>query len=118
MGLSPKAPVPFFSTNLAWAMKVWDVLRKKGVRWLLSVDDQGYHLRHVACVRHDMVPDEKVYTVDRPLGTAKRIEDLPRVICEAALKEVDRKLKEGVKVGIKAESEGHDPGVIGRKNRS
>jgi hypothetical protein len=68
-------------------MKVWDHVRKNGARWLLNADTEGFHLRRVACVTFHGEKDEKDYTADKPLGWAKTMEDLARVICEAALSE-------------------------------
>ena len=109
------ADLPHFCTKIDQAMKVWDCLRNKGQRLLLNVDDAGFHLRHVVSVTHHGDVEEKDYRVDRPLGTAKKIEDLPRVICEAALQEVEGALKEWLKRGIELERDEPFPGVIGRK---
>jgi Phage ABA sandwich domain len=83
-----------YSTQMEEAMKVVDQMRKSGHRWLINIDTEGYHLRRVVFVAHNGERDEKTYTVDRPLGTTKGIEDLPRVICQAALKEHEEALKE------------------------
>lgn len=80
---------PRWSSDIAAAMRVFDRMRDLGHRWLLNADAAGFHLRHVAYVRHDLEPDEKVYAVDRPLGTAKTLAQLPKVICEAALQEIE-----------------------------
>lgn len=81
--------LPHYSTQMEAAMEIWDKVRKEGARWLLNVDEAGFHLRHVACVTHHGEVNEKDYRVDRPLGTAKKIEDLPQVICEVALSEMN-----------------------------
>jgi hypothetical protein len=107
--------LPHFCTKIEQAMKVWDCLRNQGQRWLLNVDDAGFHLRHVACITHHGDVQEKDYRVDRPLGTAKKVEDLPRVICEAALREVEWAHKEWVKRGVESEREDPGPSTIGRK---
>lgn len=70
------------------AMRLFDEMRKKGHRWLLNADDTGFHLRRVVWVRRDLERDEKSYTVDSPLGTAKTLEELPSVIQEAASREL------------------------------
>lgn len=74
--------------GLVEAMQVFDQMRKQGHRWLLNADDTGFHLRRVVLVKYDMEREEKVYTVDRPLGTAKTLEELPSVIQEAASREL------------------------------
>lgn len=112
---SQGSDLPHFSTKLEEAMKVWDHLRKQGVRWLLNVDEAGFHLRNVACVTEHWDVDEKDYRVDRPLGTSKKIEGLPRMICEAALREVEEALKRWVKRGTDLERGEPGPSTIGRK---
>jgi len=67
------------------ALQVLEELRRRGYRVLINLDTEGIHLRHVACVVHDGVRNEKVYHCDKPLGTAKKSEELPTVICKAAL---------------------------------
>jgi hypothetical protein len=80
--------LPRFSTLMADAMEVWDHVRKKyGARWLLNADTEGFHLRRVAWVVFRGEKNEKDYTADKPLGWAKKIEDIPMVICKAALAE-------------------------------
>lgn len=79
--------LPHFCTKLEQAMKVWDHLRSQGHRWLLNADMEGFHLRRVACVTFHGEVNEKDYRADKPLGWAKTIEDIPRVICEAAIAE-------------------------------
>lgn len=86
--------LPHFSTDLAEAMKVMDRMRELRHRWLLNMDEGGFHLRRVVCVHQDDIRGEKEYTCDLPLGWAKRLEDLPKVICDAALKEMEAELKE------------------------
>lgn len=81
--------LPHYSTQIDDAMKVVDHMRKNGHRWLINIDAEGYHLRRVVWVAHDGIKNEKTYTVDKPLGTTKQVEELPRVICEAALKELE-----------------------------
>lgn len=81
--------LPYYSRDLDQAMKVLDRMRDLGHRWLMNIDDAGFHLRHVICVHQNDIEGEKEYTCDRPLGTAKKLEDLPKVICEAALKETE-----------------------------
>lgn len=87
--------LPHYSTQLDAAMEVWDHVRKvNGARWLLNVDEEGFHLRRVAWVVFRGEKDEKDYTADKPLGWAKKIQDLPRVICQAALDEQAEAKKE------------------------
>lgn len=88
VSLSNPALIPRYSTQVAPAMVVFDRMRELGHRWLLNADEVGFHLRHVASVTHDLDRDEKRYQVDRPLGSAKTLEELPKVICEAALREI------------------------------
>ncbi len=64
-------------------LRAFDLMRMDGHRWLINADEAGFHLRRVALVKHDLERDEKVYTADLPLGTARTPEDLPRVIREA-----------------------------------
>lgn len=107
--------LPHYSTQLEAAMEVWDYARKKyGARWLLNADEEGFHLRRVVWVTHDGERDEKTYTADKPLGWAKTIEDLPKVICNAALGEQEEALKEWTKKGLELERQGIVPGTIGR----
>lgn len=80
--------LPCYSEDVKHAMMVFDRMREKGFRWLLNADSAGFHLRNVVCVHQNDVEDEKEYTCDRPLGTAKELGNLPRMICEAALKEM------------------------------
>ena len=80
---------PHYSGILEESMKVFDRMRELGHRWLLNADEMGFHLRRVACVTRDLERDEKKYTVDLPLGTAKTLKDLPPVICEAALQSLE-----------------------------
>ena len=107
--------LPHFSTKIEQAMKVWDQMRTKGQHWLLNVDEAGFHLRHVACVTHHGEVDEKDYRVDRPLGTAKKVEDLPRVICQAALRAQEEVIRKWVKRGLEIDHDHPGPSVIGRK---
>ena len=86
--------LPHFCTKIQEALKVVDQMRNAGHRWLINIDTEGYHLRRVVWVVHNGERDEKTYTVDRPLGTSKKIEDLARVICQAALNEQEEALKE------------------------
>lgn len=107
--------LPHYSTQIDDAMKIWDYVRKKfEARWLLNADTEGFHLRRVVWVTHDGEKDEKKYTVDKPLGWAKKIEDLPKVICEAALREQKAALEEWYKKGLELERQGIVPGTIGR----
>lgn len=89
--------LPKYSTQMEEAMQVWDHVRKNGARWLLNVDMEGFHLRRVAWITHNGEKDEKDFMADKPLGWAKKIEDLPKVICNAALNELNRSIKEFVK---------------------
>ena len=85
---SQGADLPHYSTKIEEAMKVWDHVRQKyGARWLLNVDEDGFHLRRVVWVSFNGLNNEKQYTADKHLGWATKIEDLPRVICKAALSE-------------------------------
>lgn len=79
---------PHWSVDLAPALRVFDRMRSLGHRWLLNADQEGFHLRRVAWVAHDGQRDEKTYTVDKPLGSAKTLDELAKLICEAALKEL------------------------------
>lgn len=79
---------PRFSSEPGEAMKVIDAMRKRGHRWLLNADQDGLHLRRVVWVVHDGIKDEKKYTCDKPLGTAKNLEDFAAMVCRAALEEV------------------------------
>ena len=79
--------LPKYSTQIDQAMKVWNHVRRHGARWLLNVDTKGFHLRRVVCVTERWEKGEKDYAVDKALGWAKKIEDLPKVICKAALTE-------------------------------
>lgn len=79
--------LPRWSSDIAEAMQILDHMRVLGYRWLISVDEVGFHLRNVVFLQHDLDADEKTYTVDRPLGTAKTLSALPKVICEAAVRE-------------------------------
>lgn len=83
--------IPPFSTDLKEAMRILDKMRELGYRWLLNADTEGFHLRRVALVKMDLERDEKGYTCDRPLGWAKTLEELPLVICKAALQEIKTK---------------------------
>jgi len=78
--------LPGYSTDMTSAMTLLDELRKKGHRVLINIDDAGFHLRRVAFVHHDGIKDEKNYTCDMPLWTAKKLSELPKAICLAALK--------------------------------
>lgn len=86
--------LPHYSEKIDCAMKVFNRMREKGHRWLLNADDAGFHLRRVACVHQNDIAGEKEYTCDLPLGTAKIFDDLPRVICEAAIHQSEMALKE------------------------
>lgn len=82
---------PKYSTDIKEAMKVVDQMRQKGHRWLLVASAQGFFLRHLASVTHDLERDEKMYTADRPIGmVATTVDELPKVICEAALEEIGK----------------------------
>ena len=85
-GRRPPAP---YSANVDQAMKVFDRMRELGHRWLLNADAGGVHLRRVVCVHQNDIRQEKEYTSDRPLGSAAKLEDLPKVICEAAVQELE-----------------------------
>lgn len=85
--LQPR-PIPHFTSNIVNALQILDRMRELGHRWLLNADTEGFHLRRVVLVKHDLERDEKSYVVDRPLGWARSLEDLPKIICEAALKEI------------------------------
>jgi hypothetical protein len=111
--------LPYYCTQIEAAMEVWDHVRKKyGARWLLNADEEGFHLRRVVWVVFRGEKNEKDYTADKPLGWAKKIEDLPRVICEAALSEQKESLKEWVEKGMELEAQGIVPGTIGRKSKA
>lgn len=81
-------PIPRFSSDLPSAMLVLDKMRELGHRWLLNIDTEGFHLRRVALVKFDQARDEKSYTCDRPLGWAKTLGELPKIICLAAFQEI------------------------------
>lgn len=80
---------PHWSSDLEAAMRVFDRMRGLGHRWLLNADEEGFHLRRVVWIVHDGDRDEKKYTVDKPLGWAKTLAQLPKVICKAALEEIE-----------------------------
>lgn len=82
--------VPKYSSDLNQAMKVMDVLRKKGHRWLIVVSEAGYTIRNLALVVRDLEHDEMRYTADRPLSGSPIAETpamLAKAICLAALDE-------------------------------
>lgn len=89
MGWKAPESIPAYSMDIGQAMKVFDRMRELSHRWLLNADDAGFHLRRVVLVKHDLEADEKSYTADKPLGWAKTLADLPKVICEAALRELE-----------------------------
>lgn len=89
MGWKEPQAVPDYTRDIGLAMEVFDRMRELGHRWLINADEVGFHLRHVACVRHDLEENEKSYTVDRPLGTGKTLKEFAKVICEAALRELE-----------------------------
>lgn len=89
MGWKAPESVPAYISDIGQAMKVFDRMRELGHRWLINADEAGFHLRHVVCVHHDGVKDEKNYTVDRPLGTGKTLREFAKAICEAALTELE-----------------------------
>lgn len=74
-----------WSADPEFAIQVLDELRRRGYRVMINMDTEGIHLRHVACVVHDGIRNEIVYHCDKALGTAKKAEELPTVICKAAL---------------------------------
>lgn len=80
---------PHWSSDVAAAMRVFDRMRELGHRWLLNADEAGFHLRRVVWVVEDGERGEKTYTVDKPLGWAKNLAQLPQVICQAALHEIE-----------------------------
>lgn len=87
-GLWQPAFIHRYSKDLGHAMLVFNRMRNLGHRWLMNADIEGFHLRRVACVMRDLSRDEKQYLSDLPLGTAKTLDELPKVICLAALKEI------------------------------
>lgn len=94
---TPVSQAAPYSKDLALAMKVFDRMRELGHRWLLNADDGGFHLRRVVSVLHDMEKDEKRYTVDKPLGWVSSLQDLPVLICNASIQELeDVRVKETV----------------------
>ncbi len=87
--------VPRYSSDLGEAVKVLEVLRKKGHRWLIVISEAGYTLRNLALVVHDGERDEMRYTADRPLSGSPIPETaamLAKAICVAALEETSREI--------------------------
>ena len=81
--------VPKYSSDMSEAMKVLEVMRKKGHSWLIVSRQEGYFLRHLANVTEDRHQDARIYTADRPIGmVATSPAELAQLICEAALQEI------------------------------
>ena len=83
--------VPKYSSDLIDAMQVVDRMRKLGHRWMIVFGEEGYFLRHLVNVTHDLERDEKRYTADRPMGgplVPQTAAQLARAICIAALDEI------------------------------
>lgn len=111
--------LPLYSTQIADAMEVWDHARRTyGARWLLNVDEEGFHLRRVAWVTFHGEKNEKEYRADKHLGTCKKLEDVPKMICNAALGEQKAAIEEWYKKGLELESQGIAPGTIGRRSKA
>lgn len=83
--------IPKYSSNMSEAIKVLEEMRLKGHRWLLISCEQGFFLRHLADVTHDLLNDQKKYTADRPMGSvAQTPAELAKLICEVALQEIEK----------------------------
>lgn len=91
MGARGNGIPPAYSSDVGLAMRVLDRMRSLGHRWLVNADENGLHLRRVACVVRDWERDEKRYVADRPLGWSRTLDGFARAVCEAAVREVGRK---------------------------
>jgi hypothetical protein len=89
-GYAPGAAAGAY-TDLCTSMMLLDKMRQKGHRWLINMEPGGFYLRRVVWVTEHMERGEKTYTVDKPLGWAKTLDDLPLVIAKAVDKETRAK---------------------------
>lgn len=83
--------IPKYSSDMSRATEVFDEMRKKGHRWILIAGEEGFFLRHLLSVSHDPEKDHKNYRADRPIGmVATTPAGLAKLICEAALEEINK----------------------------